>query len=104
VLAHAGILAPWAEPPVQTRIVSIAHADNWTYASARGVFEPLALPGDEVKAGQPAALLHTPETPWIAPTEVAFARAGLVLCRRQPGRAELGDCLFGIGTAWVEGG
>jgi uncharacterized protein len=104
VLAHAGILAPWAEPPAQTRIVSIAHADNWTYASARGVFEPLALPGDEVKAGQPAALLHTPETPWIAPTEVAFARAGLVLCRRQPGRAELGDCLFGIGTEWVEGG
>ncbi len=101
VLAHAGILSPWAEPPAVTRIVSITHADDWTYASAPGVFEPLVQPGETVAAGQPAALLHTPETPWVAPVEIAFARAGLVLCQRQPGRAERGDCLFGMGADWA---
>lgn len=99
LLAHAGILAGMA-PASATRIVSVSHADDWTYAPEPGVFEPLALPGDEVATGQPAARLHTPETPWKPPVTISFARAGLVLCRRQPGRAERGDCLFGLGTDW----
>lgn len=100
LLAHAGLMAPPPERPGDTRIVTVGDAANWTYAPTAGVFEPLALPGDDVLAGQPAARLHTPETPWLPPTEVAFARDGLVLCRRHPGRAEPGDCLFGLGQDW----
>ncbi|MBC7800282.1 MAG: deacylase, partial [Gemmatimonadaceae bacterium] len=36
------------------------------------------------------------------PVTLHFARAGLVLCRRHPGRAECGDCLFGIGADWAD--
>jgi predicted deacylase len=103
LLAHAGLIDAPPEPPVATRIIHIGDADDWTYASAPGVFEPLVVPGDMVRAGQPAARLHTPEAPWLAPVEVAFARDGLVICRRQPGRAERGDCLFGMGQDWAEG-
>ena len=33
----------------------------------------------------------------IEAVAVAFRRGGLVICRRQPGRVERGDCLFGVG-------
>ena len=101
VLAHIGLIDAPPEPPAETRILSVGAAENWTYAPVPGVFEPLALPGDIVQAGQPAARLHTPEAPWTPPATVAFERAGLVLCRRQPGRAERGDCLFGLGQDWL---
>ena len=100
VLFHAGLIDAPTAPPAETRIIRIGDADDWTYAAAPGVFEPLASPGDEVRAGQPAARLHTPEAPWQDPVEVAFKRAGLVICRRHPGRAERGDCLFGMGQDW----
>jgi predicted deacylase len=100
VLAHAGLIDPPPEPPAETHIIRIGDADDWTYAPVPGVFEPLALPGDTVQPGQPAARLHTPEAPWQPPAEIAFKRGGLVICRRHPGRAERGDCLFGLGQDW----
>ena len=54
--------------------------------------------GEEVEKGQLAGLIHTPETPWRAPTEVHFDRTGLVVCKRVPGRVERGDCLFHLGA------
>ena len=100
VLAHAGLIDAPPEPPPPTRIIRIGDADDWTYASTPGVFEPLVTPGDVVQAGQPAARLHTPEAPWQPPSEIAFKRGGLVICRRHPGRADRGDCLFGLGQNW----
>ncbi len=104
VLAQAGLIDALSEPPAETHIIRIGDADDWTYAPVPGVFEPLALPGDTVEAGQPAARLHTPEAPWQAPTEISFKRGGLVVCRRHPGRAERGDCLFGLGQDWTDPG
>ena len=54
--------------------------------------------GDSVVAGQPAGALHTPETPWRAPTVVAFQRDGFVLCKRVPGRSQRGDCLYHLAS------
>jgi predicted deacylase len=102
LLAHIGILPPErhiAAPP--TRIVEVGGPDYFVYASEAGVFEPLVELGDMVTAGQPAGLIHTPETPWRPPAEVFFAHDGLVLCKRIPGRTVRGDCLFHLGSDWV---
>ena len=56
--------------------------------------------GDEVSAGQPAGLIHFPDTPWREPVLASFARAGTVICKRMPCRAERGDCLFHLGTPY----
>jgi hypothetical protein len=54
-----------------------------------------------VKKGQPAALIHFHDTPWRKPSLARFARDGLVLCMRVPGRTERGDCLFHLGTDYT---
>ena len=60
-LVRAGILDIRVEPaPVKPRI----HAtDDLIYAHEIGLYEPLAEPGDAVRAGETAALIHFPETP-----------------------------------------
>ncbi len=98
VLAHLGILPETAAVPGPTRILDVRGADYFVYADGAGLFEPLAEPGDTVAAGQPAARIHTPETPWAPASLVHFARDGFVLCKRVPGRTVRGDCLFHLGT------
>ena len=55
-------------------------------------------PRDRVRAGDLAARIHNPETPWAAPAEARFQRDGFVFCKRIPGRSARGDCLFHLGT------
>jgi predicted deacylase len=98
VLAHLGILPDSAARPAPTRILDVGGPDYFVYAPGPGVFEPLVEPGDTVAAGQPAARIHTPETPWAPPDTMQFVRAGFVLCKRVPGRTVRGDCLFHLGT------
>jgi predicted deacylase len=100
VLVHAGILPPDRRIPVPgpMRLVELGGPDYYVHATDKGVFEPLAEPGETVRAGQPAARLHRPETPWDPPTLLHFQRDGLVMCKRVPGRTERGDCLFHLGT------
>ena len=101
LLVHVGIIdAVHRLDAPATRILEVGGPDWFVYTPDRGVFEPLAELGDTVRAGQPAARIHTPETPWRAPADVAFAHDGLVLCKRIPGRTERGDCLFHLGTDW----
>ncbi len=92
-LVHVGILpeADRVPGPGRTRVVEVAGADYFTYAPDSGVFEPVAELGDEVAAGQLAGRVHFPETPWAPPVEFHFQRAGLVLCKRIPGRTARGD-------------
>ncbi len=98
VLAHMGILPSSAAELGQTRILDVGGPDYFVYAPSTGLFEPLAEPGDTVQAGQPAARLHTPETPWSPAETVHFGRDGFVLCKRIPGRTVRGDCLFHLGS------
>jgi predicted deacylase len=102
VLAHMGILPSTAAEAGPTRILDVGGPDYFVYAPAEGLFEPLVEPGDTVQAGQPAARIHTPETPWAPAETVHFARDGFVLCKRVPGRTVRGDCLFHLGsdTEW----
>jgi predicted deacylase len=100
-LRHLGVAnLDWdagpARPP--TRILEVGGPDYFVHAPDPGVFEPLAEPGEEVRAGQPAALLHQTEMPWREPIRVDFARDGVVLVKRWPGMTARGDCLFHLGT------
>ena len=98
ILAHMGILPASEARPGPTRILDVAGPDYFVYAPGTGLYEPLVAPGDTVTAGQPAARIHTPETPWAPPETVHFARPGFVLCKRVPARTVRGDCLFHLGT------
>ncbi|HXA25320.1 MAG TPA: succinylglutamate desuccinylase/aspartoacylase family protein [Acetobacteraceae bacterium] len=100
VLSHLGILpaSAWIAPDGPTRFLEVGGPDYFVYAPENGLFEPLVELSDMVEAGQPAARLHFPETPWVEPVAVHFARDGFVLCKRVPGRTMRGDCLFHLGT------
>lgn len=98
LLAYLGILAGDAPPTAGTRLLHVGGPDYFLHAAASGIFEPFVEPGEEVQAGQPAAAIHAMEHTGVAPHIAHFARAGLVLCRRAPGRAKAGDCLFHLGT------
>ena len=76
----------------------VFHQALYTYANCGGLFEPLVSPGDEVQAGQPAALIHQVERPAAAPLEIVFENAGTVLCKRSIAPVVTGDCLYQLGT------
>jgi predicted deacylase len=100
VLVDRGILAASEKLPIEkpTRIMYAGGDDYFVYASETGVWEPLVELGDMVTKGQPAARIHWPESPWKEPVTVNFKHAGMVLCKRIPGRTTRGDCLFHLGT------
>jgi len=100
LLVHMGILPETARIAADgpTRVTYVGGADYFVYASENGVWEPCVELGDMVRKGQLAARIHTPETPWAAPAEVHFARDGMVLVKRVPGRTLRGDCLFHLST------
>jgi len=100
LMVHLGILPESARiaPDGPTRTLLVGGADYFVYAPDNGLFEPLVELGDTVRAGQPAARIHLPETPWAEPVTAHFAHDGFVLCKRIPGRTMRGDCLFHLGT------
>ena len=102
ILSHMEITPAAPAEPGPMRLLDVAGPDYFVYSPGPGLYEPLVEPGDMVVAGQPAARIHQPETPWAPAEEVAFARDGFVLCKRMPGRTVRGDCLFHLGTdlAW----
>jgi predicted deacylase len=100
LLVHLGTL-PEGEriaPEAPTRIFRVGGQDHMVYAPENGVWEPLVEIGDTVRQGQPAARIHTPETPWATPATTHFLRDGYVLAKRMPGRSMRGDCLFFLGS------
>jgi len=102
LLHHVGVIREklTQEPAPKTRVLRVGGPDYYLYAPDSGLFEPHVDLGAEVKAGQSAGLVHFPDTPWRDPSPVAFARAGLVICKRIPGKTQRGDCLFHLGTDW----
>lgn len=85
-------------PAHETRMLAAPDWNSFTYASEDGLFEPAVDLGAEVRKGELAGYIHTPETPWREPAELHFGADGLVVCKRIPGRTERGDCLFHLGA------
>ncbi|MCS6780812.1 MAG: succinylglutamate desuccinylase/aspartoacylase family protein [Geminicoccaceae bacterium] len=98
-LAHLGLLDD-VPAPGPTRIVEV-RPEHYVYAPRAGLFEPAAMPGEEVAAGAVAGWLFDPDEPERAPLEVRFEAAGLVLCRRPIPLVERGDCLYHLGADLV---
>ena len=101
VLHHIGAVKTAVPPaPVTPRIFA---EENHLFASEPGLWEPLADPGEDIKAGQPAALIHQPETPGCPPVELLFEADGMILAKRQGARVLRGDCLYHIGQQEITG-
>jgi predicted deacylase len=98
VLIASGVLKGELDLQNETRILSIDGFDNYVYASESGLFEPLAELGESIAAGQPAARIHFPDTPWREPAVVTFQTTGRALCRRFPSLTKRGDCLYEVGA------
>lgn len=105
LLVHLGILPESSRiaPDGATQVFRVGGQDHMVYAPENGVYEPLVEIGAAVKAGQPAARIHFPETPWAPPVEASFLRDGYVLAKRLPGRSMRGDCLFFLGSGLLPG-
>lgn len=99
-LASLGVLAldPSTPPASDMRAFSVEGAANYVYCLEDGLFEPFARLRQDVAAGQPAGALHFPGTPWRREELVIFETAGMVLCRRFPGWARRGDCLYQLAS------
>lgn len=99
-LASIGVLPSDPKTPAapDMRPFSVEGAANYVYCLEDGLFEPYARLEEDVVAGQPAGALHFPGTPWRAQETVAFESSGMVLCRRFPGWARRGDCLYQLAS------
>ena len=99
VLHYLGSAPGFSPAPLDaSRPMEVGGDEYYTYSPEAGLWEPLVELGDEVHAGQPAAAVHFPDTPWREPATVAFRRSGLVVCKRVPGRVQRGDCLFHLAS------
>ena len=97
-LAHLGVLdselAPAAAP---TRFLRTRDRRDFVAAPMDGLFEPRVRLGDEVRAGDVAAIVHPVDDPERDSAEACFSASGVVVCRRVPARAVRGDYLFHVG-------
>jgi predicted deacylase len=97
LLAHVGILSGELVPasaPTVPRMMRIEKGVHYVYALNAGLWEPLVELGDQVEAGQPAALIHFPDDPLREPVTVHFAGSGEVICKRALAQVRVGDCLL----------
>jgi predicted deacylase len=94
-LGYAGLVGP-VPAPAPVRFLSV-EPKHFVRAPGRGLFEPTATLGDAVRADDTAGRLHDLERPDRAPEIVRFAADGILLCRRAPAPAEMGDVLAHLG-------
>jgi len=92
-----GSIVP-ASAPTQTRFLRVEGAHHYVYASEHGLYEPLVGLGEQVSAGQPAALIHFPDNPMREPVLTVFASKGEVVLRRVQAAVRRGDCLFQLAS------
>jgi len=99
LLAHAGVMdGSVAERGAPTRLMELKGRDYYVYAPAPGLFEPFVELGAWVEKGQPCGQVHFVDDPGRAPVPCHFRTAGMVICKRHPGRVERGDCVAHLAT------
>lgn len=104
LLAHAGnipasqAVGDFAGP---TRLMEVSGRDYYVYAPERGLFEPAAELGDEVRRGQVSGQVHFVDNPGRVPEPCHFERDGMVICKRHYGLVERGDCVMHLATEYA---
>jgi len=104
LLAHAGVIEAGAEPatdPMTTvpmRLWEVAGRNYYALATDAGLFEPFCELGDFVEAGTACGQIHFIDDPDRPAKTVVFKTAGMVICKRHPGRVERGDCVAHLAT------
>lgn len=100
ILEHMGIVreTDLLKKRPKTRLMEVKNASYYVYASRPGLFEPHIDLGATVRKGRSAGIIHFMDDPGREPVQATFAAAGLVICKRIPGRVERGDCLFHLAT------
>ena len=92
LLDHAGVLpldARWSEM-LETRWVTGAQ-DGMVYAPSEGVLLAMHEPGVDVRAGELAGLIYTPEIPSQAPVELVYPVDGILAANATTGRVKRGE-------------
>jgi predicted deacylase len=79
------------------QVLSLARHSHSIYATRRGWFEPVVLPGASVSAGDLAGWLHDLQRLEAPEKELRFAESGIVISRRLHTMCESGDCLAQVG-------
>jgi len=104
MLAYAGVIEPTSvtAPEASTRLWEVAGRDYYVLASDTGLFEPFVELSDYVEAGTLCGQIHYVDDPDRSPRPVTFQRAGMVICKRHPGRVERGDCVAHLATELKE--
>jgi N-alpha-acetyl-L-2,4-diaminobutyrate deacetylase len=74
-----------------TRHMEVRDQKGYVFAPSEGLFEPLHLPGTQVRAGQPAGYLHFVEEWARAPMAVEFRSDGIIWMAPGSGRVRKGD-------------
>lgn len=98
VLKHFGMIKGKPETPEwrgrrESRVMETPDMSCFTMAMDAGLYEPLVELRDEVKRGQPLGQIHFPDAPERTPLVMRAKTAGMLYCRRAPGRCEKGDTL-----------
>jgi predicted deacylase len=87
--------APLAEPGA-LQLLSLSRHSQGIYADRRGWFEPAAVLGATVSAGDLAGWYHDLERLEQPEEELRFAEDGIVISRRLHCDSQAGDCLIQV--------
>ena len=100
LLAHAGVVEPIADatPTKPMCLWEVAGRNYYALATDAGLFEPFVELGAQVEAGTVCGQIHFVDDPDRPAKPVAFKTAGMVICKRHPGRVERGDCVAHLAT------
>lgn len=98
----APLLAPEAEEPAPTQLLSLSRHSQGIFATRRGWFEPVTRLGQTVAAGDLAGWYHDLERLDLPEEPLRFAEGGVIISRRLHTMCEAGDCLMQVAEP-VEG-
>lgn len=97
VLHRFGITPELTSPTEQpTRFLCMLPPETSIYATSDGLFEPKVHVGTYVRKGDLAGYMHPLGLPLNEPTELRFKADGIVIFRRFPALAAIGDALYGL--------
>ena len=96
ILKHLGIVegtldTAQADGTTETRHMMVKGPGSYCFAPNAGLFEPVHVVGQQVRAGDPAGWLHFIEDVDRAPHEVSYGADGILWMSAGPGRVARGD-------------